>query len=169
MTNRPSARIVGAICASCIFFVFFFAGVMYLSKLGFVGNSDVTWRISLTSDVTKIILADKEITSVPVHIENLGTETIESTSSENAVFLSFHLLTHEGNEMRYDNDRYALPEPIRKNQQKTVAAVFDNSRLKLKPGNYIIEFDLVKEGEFWFSEKENKTLKIPMTVYGGTE
>ena len=41
--------------------------------------------------------------------------------------------------------------------------------MKLRPGNYIVEFDLVKEGKFWFSEKENKTLKIPMTVYGGTE
>ena len=169
MTNRPSARIVGAICASCLFFVLFFFGAMSLSKLGFVGNSDVTWRISLTSDVTKIILANKEITSVPVHIENLGTEIIESTSSENAVFLSFHLLTKEGNSIAHDNDRYAIPEPIRKNQQKTVAAVLDNSRLKLKPGNYIIEFDLVREGKFWFSVKDNKTLKIPMTVNGGTE
>ena len=169
MTNRPSARIVGAICASCIFFVFFFAGVMYLSKLGFVGNSDHPWRASLSCDVSGIILKSTEITSIPVHIENLGTETIESTSSENAVFLSFHLLTHEENDMRYDNDRYAIPEPIRKNQQKTVAAVLDNTKMKLRPGNYIVEFDLVKEGKFWFSEKENKTLKIPMTVYGGTE
>jgi hypothetical protein len=169
MTNKTSAKIVGAICASCIFFVLFFSGIMYLSKLGLVGNSDVPWRASLTCDVNKIVLTGAEITSVPVHIENLGTEIIESTSSENAVFLSFHLLTHEGNEMRYDNDRYAIPEPIRKNQQKTVAAVLDNSRLKLKPGNYIIEFDLVREGKFWFSEKDNKTLKIPMTVNGGTE
>jgi hypothetical protein len=169
MINKPSAKIVGAICTSCLFFVLFFSGAMSLSKLGFVGNSDVTWRISLTSDVTKIILADKEITSVPVHIENLGTEIIESTSSENAVFLSFHLLTKEGNSIAHDNDRYAIPEPIRKNQQKTVAAVLDNSRLKLKPGNYIIEFDLVREGKFWFSEKDNKILKIPMTVNGGTE
>jgi len=169
MTNRPSAKIVGAICASCIFFAVFFAGIMYLSKLGFVGNSDHQWRASLTSGVSEVVLTDTEITSVPLHIENLGTETIESTASANSVFLSFHLLTHEGNDMRYENDRYAIPEPIRKNQQKTVAAVFDNSRLKLKPGNYIIEFDLVKEGEFWFSEKESKTLKIPMTVNGGTE
>ena len=169
MTNRPSAKIVGAICASCLFFVFFFAGVMYLSKLGFVRNSDHPWQASLTCDVSEVILTGTEITSVPVHIENLGTETIESTSSENAVFLSFHLLTHEGNEMRYDNDRYALPEPIRKNQQKTVAAVLDNTKLKVEPGNYILEFDLVKEGEFWFSEKESNTLKIAMTVNGGTE
>lgn len=169
MTNKTSAKIVGAICASCIFFVLFFSGIMYLSKLGLVGNSDVPWRASLTCDVNKIVLTGAEITSVPVHIENLGTETLESSASANAVFLSFHILTHEGNDMRYDNDRYAIPEPIRKNQQRTVATVLDNTKLGLKPGNYIIEFDLVKEGEFWFSEKESKTLKIPMTVNGGTE
>lgn len=169
MINKPSARIVGAICASCIFFVLFFFGAMSLSKLGFVGNSDDPWRASMTCDASEVILKSTEITSIPVHIENLGTEIIESTSSENAVFLSFHLLTHEENDMRYDNDRYAIPEPIRKNQQKTVAAVLDNTKMKLRPGNYIVEFDLVKEGKFWFSEKENKTLKIPMTVYGGTE
>lgn len=169
MTNKPSARIVGAICASCIFFVLFFFGAMSLSKLGFVGNSDDPWRASLTCDASEVILKSTEITSIPVHIENLGTEIIESTSSENAVFLSFHLLTKEGNSIAHDNDRYAIPEPIRMNQQKTVAAVLDNSRLKLKPGNYIIEFDLVREGKFWFSEKDNKTLKIPMTVNGGTE
>jgi hypothetical protein len=140
---------------------------MYLSKLGFVRNSDHPWQASLTCDVSEVVLTGTEITSVPVHIENLGTETIESTSSENAVFLSFHILTHEGNDMRYDNDRYAIPEPIRKNQQKTVAAVFDNTKLGLEPGNYIIEFDLVNEGDFWFAEKEGATLKIPMTVSGG--
>lgn len=169
MTNRPSARIVVAICASCIFFVLFFSGTMSLSKLGFVGNSNDPWRASLTCDASEVILKSTEITSIPVHIENLGTEIIQSTSSENTVFLSFHLLTKEGNSIAHDNDRYAIPEPIRKNQQKTVAAVLDNTKMKLRPGNYIVEFDLVKEGEFWFSEKESKALKIPMKVIGGTE
>ena len=169
MTNKPSARIVGTICASCIFFVLFFTGIMCLSKLELFGNSDHPWLAALKCDVGEILLAGTEITSVPVFIENLGTETIESTASANAVFLSFHILSAEGKNMRYDNDRYAISEPIRKNQMKTVAAVLDNTKLKLKPGKYVIEFDLVKEGEFWFVEKEGTTLRLPMTVSGETK
>ena len=81
MINRPSSKIISAICASCIFFVLLFTGVMYLSKLGFVGNMNDPWLASLTSEVNEIVLTGTEITSVPVHIENLGTEPLEDRKS----------------------------------------------------------------------------------------
>lgn len=166
MTNRPSSKIIAAIFASCFLFVFFFGGVMYLERLGCIKNDNEPWRASMTSETSEIELsAETGVASVAVRVENIGRETLDSSAGVN-VFLSFHILTQSSKTLINDNDRIALPEPIRKNQQKVLAAVLDNDRLKLKPGNYIVEFDLVKEGEFWFAEKDGNTLRIPMVVSG---
>lgn len=169
MTNKTSPRIIGAICLSCIFFLCSFTSAIYLSKHGYLKNESVKWKVSITTDSSEIILANKAIASVTVNIENLGTETLESTLDTGSIFVSFHVLTVDGKSFKHDNDWFAIPEPLRKNQQKPVVIVLDNNKLDLKPGEYVIEFDLVKEGGFWFAEKGGTALKIPMAVIGETE
>lgn len=169
MTNRPSPKILAAVCASCIFFTLFFCGAMWLARIGYIKDANDQWKASLTADTGQIMLSCAKVSSVSISVENLGTETLNSVARKNPVFLSFHILTQNGKTLRYDNDRFALSEPLRKNQQRAIAVVLDNAKLKLKPGKYIVEFDLVKENEFWFMEKDGHALKIPMTVNGETK
>lgn len=169
MTNRPLPKILAAICASCIFFTLFFCGAMCLARLGYVKDANDQWNASLVADAKEIILPYAGMSSVSIHVENLGMETLNSAAQKNPVFISFHIQTQSGRTVKYDNDRFALSEPLRKNQQKAMTVVLDNTKLKLKQGKYIVEFDLVKEGKFWFAEKDGHTLKIPMTVDGETE
>ena len=78
---------------------------------------------------------------------------------KNPVFLSFHILDSSGGMLQFDNARFAFSEPLRPQQQQRVVVVLDNAVLKLRPGNYIAEFDLVREESFWFQEREGMSLR----------
>ena len=66
-------------------------------------------------------------------------------------FLSFHAYDASGRLIAFDNPRFALPQPIRPGAKTafTVPVYFN-----LSAGALIIEWELVKEGEFWGRDKQ---------------
>lgn len=61
-------------------------------------------------------------------------------------FLSYHVRDRAGRDIRFDNRRFALPAPVRPG----ATAVFDLPVFfSHPPGSYRLEWDLVREGEFW--------------------
>ena len=66
-------------------------------------------------------------------------------------FFSFHAYDGSGKLLAYENPRFALPQAIRPGSSATfIIPVYFN----LAAGVYIIEWDLVKEGEFWGRDKK---------------
>ncbi len=61
-------------------------------------------------------------------------------------FLSYHVRDEAGREVRFENRRFSLPVTIRSGS----TARFDLPvYFSLNPGAYRLEWDLVREGEFW--------------------
>jgi GH15 family glucan-1,4-alpha-glucosidase len=75
-------------------------------------------------------------------------------------FISYHLYDGKGNIIAYDNPRFSLPRVLRRRQTTGVELILFFGHAK--PGNYIAEFDIVKEGEFWGSSKKWRTAKIKL-------
>lgn len=164
--ERNSKRILRLIFASWCFFSSFFFLVEKLSLARYISIAREPWQASLSSEIKEIALVSGDKTSVPISVENSGTETFNSTVRDNPVFLSFHVLDSEGRTVLYDNTRFAFSGPLQPNQQQTVVAVFDDGILKLAPGRYIAEFDLVRERLFWFQQRGSGTLWMPLIVEG---
>jgi hypothetical protein len=75
-------------------------------------------------------------------------------------FISYHLYDEKRKLIAYDNPRFKLPRVLRrKSTTRFELALFFGYQV---PGDYIVEFDIVKEGEFWGSHKKWKTGKIKL-------
>jgi hypothetical protein len=85
-------------------------------------------------------------------------DMVTSVRPEHGYFLSYHIYTGKGQLVSFDNRRFVIPRVLRRNKTTkfTCPLYFENK----KEGEYIIEFDIVKEGEFWGSQKKWQTCKI---------
>jgi hypothetical protein len=65
-------------------------------------------------------------------------------------FISYHVRDLAGRMLRFENRRFILPEAIRPSiTTRFVIPVY----FSLDPGTYRLEWDLVREGEFWGGDK----------------
>ncbi len=81
-----------------------------------------------------------------------------SIRPEYGYFLSYHLYDREGNLILFENRRYVIPKILKKKSTThfSLPIYFEYSQ----SGQYIVEFDIVKEGKFWGATKNWKTAKI---------
>lgn len=75
-------------------------------------------------------------------------------------FISYHLYDEAGKSVAYDNRRYPLPRVLRRN--KTTRFNLPVFFSYPQSGTYTVEFDIVKEGEYWGSSKKWQTAKIKL-------
>ncbi len=82
---------------------------------------------------------------------NLHNRSGQVLSQARRFFLSFHAYDASGKLIAFDNPRFALPQPIRSGSSAsfTVPVYFN-----LPAAALIIEWELVKEGEFWGRDKK---------------
>jgi hypothetical protein len=75
-------------------------------------------------------------------------------------FISYHLYDPKGKSISYDNRRFGIPVVLRrkKTTRFQLPVYFDYSR----GGDYVVEFDIVKEGEFWGSGRNWKTCRVKL-------
>jgi len=99
---------------------------------------------------------------ITISAKNLGKDWIPPSMSEHGINLTYMWKNSEGEILEKDGIRTPIPKIIKTGQKiKVNAAVLAPSQ----PGKYILEFDLVKEGEFWFSEAfKSKTCKVQVQV-----
>jgi len=76
-------------------------------------------------------------------------------------FISYHIYDKSKKLLCFENRRYSIPLNIESDKQVnfTIPIYF-----KYEPGNYLIEFDIVKEGVFWGSKKGWKTDYIDLRL-----
>lgn len=93
---------------------------------------------------------------------SVANNMFESIRPGTGYFLSYHLYDEKGNSVAYDNRRYHLPRVLRRNK---------TTRFKLpvffsypKSGKYTVQFDIVKEGQFWGSAKKWQPGKVTLNL-----
>jgi SAM-dependent methyltransferase len=77
------------------------------------------------------------------------------------ISLSYHWLDAGGNTVIFDGLRTALPHEMDPGREVGLKA---EVKAPEKPGEYIIEFDVVQERITWFANKGSKTLRKRITV-----
>ncbi|MFC2169492.1 hypothetical protein ACFLRM_02850 [Acidobacteriota bacterium] len=88
-------------------------------------------------------------------------KTVWSSQAPARYFLSFHLFKEDGESIQYDNRRFPLPQEVRPAQSTEMTIIL---RTPLEHGNYILEFDMVREGIAWFKDYGSQVAKIPLLV-----
>jgi len=84
-------------------------------------------------------------------VRNRSAERLEPGGN---LFISYHAGDPAGRMKRFDNRRFALPVPVRPGATARFAVPVYFS---LDSGSYKLEWDLVREGEFWGRDKGWKT------------
>ncbi len=83
------------------------------------------------------------------------------------VVLSYHWLTADGEDYVWEHDRTFLPHSIEPDRMATVTVPVV---VPDEPGDYLLQFDAVRERAGWFSRKNPASIPdpIPVTVTPGT-
>ena len=154
--------------AAIIFFSFFFTFFLNCDNSAKIGtanknlNNIPPYFASIDDNNDYKDLTGGEALTPLITITNYGTEKWESdfTNKNNPARLSYHLWKNE-NIIDYDGLRTQLPCDIEYGKSISIHAAFKAPSI---PGNYIIEWDLVREGISWFQDMGSKTKKIEITV-----
>jgi tRNA (mo5U34)-methyltransferase len=100
-----------------------------------------------------------------LRIENVGSAPWSATgdpeSDKGAVLVGPHLLQADEEEVEWDYGRARLPHDLKSGEavELQVDLVAPD-----KPGNYILEFDMVAEHAFWFEDYGSGTLRHSLSV-----
>ena len=90
----------------------------------------------------------------------IDSRRYQDLTSDNNIFLAYHLLDTAGEVLVQDGIRTSLIPVKARGIKNEIWEVL----VPLEEGDYIVEADLVEEGVTWFSAQGMETLKIPLTV-----
>lgn len=97
-----------------------------------------------------------------IEIKNIGKATWESAAhSINPVNFAYIWYDQKGNMILRNEKRVPLPQDIPHNHKLTLDAVIESPD---EPGEYVLQLDLVKEHQFWFSELSDSKVTRNVTV-----
>ena len=99
----------------------------------------------------KVTARQGEMVMMHFVVRNLSAYTLEQAGN---FFISYHARDHAGNMVRFDNRRFSLPAAVRPGATARFPVPVYFS---LDPGSYKLEWDLVREGEFWGRDKSWRT------------
>jgi len=140
-----------------ILLLIFFAVLLYFYKISVSAYyTKDNYIVELISDTKEIVFQEQEdYVNVNVTIKNKTRNVI---SSQDDVFLSYHLLDSEGNTLTWDFPRSYI-DAIDPFDQAIIPVTVERPA---EPGKYIIEIDVVVEGKYWLKERSERSLVIEM-------
>jgi hypothetical protein len=72
-----------------------------------------------------------------------------------------HWLDPSGQPVTNDDGRGALPRDLRPGEEAVITFAVNAPQ---RPGDYLLEIDMLQEGVSWFALKGSKTLRVPVRV-----
>ena len=93
-----------------------------------------------------------------IEVTNTGTAPL-TTTLPNPVRLGYHLYDHDGRLIVLDGRRTELPGTLARGQRVRLELQVDSPA---QPGEYMLHIELVKEGVFWFAERNIPALRQPI-------
>lgn len=119
----------------------------------FVPDKPLVYRADFLEVNIPEMIQDKKFL-VPVVVKNIGKTTWKNhKESFNAVNLSYIWKNKQGDIVLKPEERTPLPKSIKPGQKIKLQAMITSPT---NPGEYVLEIDLVKENEFWFSNVNSK-------------
>jgi hypothetical protein len=99
---------------------------------------------------------------IPLFLFNTGSRVWHCDNRKNIVNVSYHWLNNKTKEMViFDGNRTSLPHNVIPGE---IVQVYMEIKTPEKPGDYILQIDLVRETEYWFSWKGIKPLSKEVKV-----
>jgi len=108
------------------------------------------------TSISFVFGSDSSVTT-PVVLSN---HTRMALTSQNNIFLTYHLLDSQNNMISRDNKRTNI-DVLNPYASETVQMIIDGS---IEPGDYILEIDLVEEQVAWFSDMGNPIALVSLHV-----
>lgn len=108
-------------------------------------------------------LSRQELRPVTVKVKN-SSEALWQNYPETQMYvynLAYHWLDGEGNPLLFDGLRTALPVPLAPGAEIEMQA---RVQAPAAPGEYLLEFDVVREQLSWFGEQGSPTVRIEVQV-----
>jgi len=141
--------------------------VIIVSAWGLVScktQKKLEYSASIRAKTDKYSVKTGDTLHIGIQLKNTGQKAW-SSSAENPCLLSYHLLDDGEQIIQYDNRRFTLPQDILPGQKINFTI---DAKSPLQEGEYILEFDLLREGLSWFKDYGSETQKISLTVLNRT-
>jgi hypothetical protein len=136
-----------------------------LNQLRFTTASDRSWFRAAFNPSPLPSLSAGEMVTTTIQVQNIG-ERVWEVHDEMPVYLFYHWLTADGTGTYVTDGIHTLiPENVAPGQTITIKA---HVLAPAQPGQYLLAWDLLREGLFWFSILGNPTYNVPVTVAPGT-
>jgi hypothetical protein len=149
--RQPNSRIATrALLALGVLVVLLFGGSRPAENmwLRLTTEGQTGWYRSDIRAPAELTLTAGELRGIPVHITNTGRISWDSTASP-PFYLSYHWLDADGGRVvSYDGARTAFDHPIEPTASVDLTATV---RAPALPGRYRLAWDVVQEGQLWFS------------------
>ncbi len=120
----------------------------------------IDYAAGISASPASLVAFEAETAKARVLLRNLGKAAWDSGKTP-PVLLSYHVLDPDRKTVRFENRRFALPSPVGPGGE---AALDIDIKAPLEPGDYLLEFDLLREGMAWFKDGGSKTLDLSLTV-----
>jgi hypothetical protein len=144
-----------------------FTGLMIIAGLKFFTRTRDLKHAGILEYASLIEASENSYTTtvgerieIPLKIINQG-KVVWIPVGEYPFYISYHLLDGHGKIINFDNRRYPLPKEIVPGEKIDVTIEI---RSPLEKGEYIFEFDLLREGLFWFADQGSRTSKVLLLV-----
>jgi hypothetical protein len=98
---------------------------------------------------------------VTVRLTNIGATTWNPGSGPGTVALGVHLAEPDGRVLQRGHARAPLPHAMHPGQEATVTLTF---RAPAETGVFLLELDLVREGEHWFADDGSPAARVVLRV-----
>jgi len=138
------------------------AGIMstiYMTENGIDKDSKI-YRARISPDRYDVTINEGGEIILDLELLNQGS-FIWLSSGNQPVHLSYHVLDENKEMMKYDNERAILPTDMRPDDETKIdLRIFPD----LKPGDYILEFDMVEENTAWFGDKGSPTTLVKLHI-----
>ncbi len=116
-------------------------------------------RVDIEPERAEVNAAPGETVALAVRVRNRSNVPLEWSDSPHG--LSYHVLRADGTPERYENARVWFIPPLPEGDERAMSlSVIAPER----PGEYVVEVDVVWEGICWLRERGNAPARIPLGV-----
>jgi SAM-dependent methyltransferase len=122
------------------------------------GDTD---RARVAPDRRYVEAAPGSCPGLAVRVTNIGTTTWEPGSGPGTVSLGAHLVEADGRVLQRGLARAPLPHAMRPGQETTVTLTL---QAPVETGVFLLELDLVREGEHWFADDGSPAARVVLRV-----
>jgi SAM-dependent methyltransferase len=125
------------------------------------GAAGQTDRARITPDCRYLEATPGASASVALRVSNFGTATWSAGSEPGAVRLGAHLLDPDGRVLDRDLARGPLPHGVGPGEEAVATLTV---RAPAEAGVFLVEVDLVRDGEHWFGDDGSPTARVVLRV-----